>query len=59
MIGAKITCGSLTEMRPERNEEIDYDKLLDVKLRSLNCIANATKVFKRLLHNRVLPLLAI
>lgn len=59
MIGAKITCGSLTEMRPEQNEEIDYDKLLDVKLRSLNYIANATEVFKRFLHNRVLPLLAI
>lgn len=37
---------SLTEMRPERNEEADYDKLLDVKRKSLNFIVNATDYLK-------------
>lgn len=33
MVGAKITSESLTEMRPERKEEADYDRL-GAKLRS-------------------------
>lgn len=54
MVGAKITCGSLTELRPERKEESDYDKLFGSKPGSLNFTANTTELFKRLLHNRVL-----
>lgn len=44
-------------MRPERNEEADYDKLLDVKQKSLNVIVNATDYLKDF-YTTVLPLLA-
>lgn len=45
MVGAKITSESLTEMRPERKEEVDYDRLLGAKLRSLDFIMNATESY--------------
>lgn len=53
----KVHMWSLTEMRPERNEEADYDKLLDVKQESLNFIVNATDYLKDF-YTTVLPLLA-
>lgn len=53
----KVHMWSLTEMRPERNEEADYDKLLDVKQKSLNFIVNATDYLKDF-YTTVLPLLA-
>lgn len=45
MVGAKIVSGNLTEMRPERKEEPDYDKLLGAKLRNLDFIMNATESY--------------
>ena len=60
MVGTEITSESLTEMRPERKEEADYDKLFGAKLRSLHVIMKATESYlKAFLHNKGLPLSAV